>query len=182
MEETNNVLTKNWDTDRFTIKDFGESVITVHVCGYVNEKNEGDEEGNPPTNHWASFLANKKSGSVRLDKMPGYGSDGLRGKIEISSKPYESTKNDSMTLSFPAIVQTTVKDVTDMINRKGRDKYTFTEEMEGCRHWIWTLISDLEAEGIIDTGSGEATLKAVSSYWRFPSGSEPRAIKQGSFY
>lgn len=62
-----------------------------------------------------------------------------------------------------------------------RQKYIFTEEMEGCRFWIYTVISDLESGGIIDPGSATSAWEAVSYYWRFPEGCEVRAVKQGRF-
>lgn len=175
-------MNNNWDTDNLDPTDLAQQVITIHICGYVNEKNEGDEEGNPPTNHWAAFLQHSDAGSIGLDMMPGYGSDGLRGKIEISSKNCVSTNNAMKTLSFPVNVHTTVQTITDMINDKGRDRYTFTEEEEGCRYWIGTIVSDLEAAKIISTGSGETAWGALSCYWRYPDGSESRAVKQGKFY
>src|SRR6266536_4191332 len=175
-------MNNNWDTDKLNAAHLTHRVTAVVICGYTNEENAGDADGNPPTNHWAAFLPRSQGGSVRLDMMPGYGSDGLRGKIEIASKDYTSTQNAIKTLSFPVIAQATVKTITDKINEKGRDRYTFTEEEEGCRYWIGTLISDLEAASIIPTGSGKDALEELSCYWRYPSGSEPRAVKQGTFY
>ena len=175
-------MNNNWDTDNFDLAHLARQVIAIHICGYVNQENKGDEEGNPPTNHWAAFLQHSEGLSVRLDMMPGYGSDGLRGEIEISSKDYASTNSAIKVLSFPVNVHATVQTITDVINDKGRDRYTSTEEEEGCRYWIWNIVSDLEAAEIISTGSGEAAWGAVSCYWRYPSGSEPRAVKQGKFY
>lgn len=53
--------------------------------------------------------------------------------------------------------------------------------MEGCRFWVYTVISDLEVAGTIDAGSAEATSEALSYYWRYPDGSELREVKQGTF-
>ena len=174
-------MNDNWDTDNFDVKHFLHKVTAVHICGYKNTENAGDECGNPPTNHWALFLQRVDGGSVRLDMMPGYGSDGLRGKIEVLSKTYASTRNAIKTLTFPIISTQTVKSITDGFAQNGRDRYTFTEEEEGCRYWIFTIISDLENAGIIQPGSGQAAWQAVSYYWRYPSGSEPRAVRQGTF-
>ncbi|PLB54106.1 kinase-like protein [Aspergillus steynii IBT 23096] len=104
-------------------------------------------------------------GSVRLDMAPGYGSDGQRGKVEISSKPYVSMHNAIKTLTFHLKAPATVETIIDTINSKGRDKYKFTAEWEECRFWI-----------------GKATWDAVSFYWRSPNGYEPREVKQGTFY
>lgn len=174
-------MNSNYDTDNFNPIHLNSKVVTIHICGYKNELNEGDEDGNPPTNHWAVFLQLAAGGSVRLDMTPGYGSDGLRGKIEVASKNYKSTQNSIKTLSFQVQVHTTVDTIAQLITSKGRDKYKFTEEEEGCRYWVSTFISDLEAAGIIDAGSGQSALGAVSYYWRNPSGFEPRIVKRGTF-
>jgi hypothetical protein len=173
-------MNNNWDTDKFDPAHLTHQVIAIHLWGCINQNNEGDE-GNPPTNHWAALLE-CPDGSIGLDMMPGYGSDGLRGKIEISSKDCVSMDDAIKILSIPVNIHATVQSITDMINDKGRDRYTFTEEEEGCRYWIWNIVSDLEAAKIISTGSGETVWRAVSCYWRYPSGYEPRVVKQGKFY
>ena len=175
-------MNNNYDTDNFNTAELHSQIVDVHICGYLNEQNEGDEDGNPPTNHWAVFLQLSAGGSVRLDMAPGYGSDGLRGKIEIASKTYTYTNNAIKTLSFPVRVYTTVENITDLLSLNGRDKYMFTEEEEGCRFWVDTFISDLEGAGIIGTGSRQIALGGLSYYWRNPSGYESREVKQGTFY
>lgn len=105
---------------------------------------------------------------------PGYGSDGQRGKIEFSSKPYVSTRSAIKTLTFHLKAPATVQTIIDTINSKGRDRYKFTVE--------YTFISDLEASGLVSSGSGKAAWDAVSFYWRSPNGNEPREVKQGTFY
>jgi hypothetical protein len=156
-------------------------VSHVHICAYVNEKNEGDEDGNPPTNHWAIFLQVGKGASVRLDMAPGYGSDGLRGKIEVSSKKYVTTWNSIKTLTFETDGKTKVETVARLISENGLERYTFTEKMEGCRYWISIFVSKLEAAGILPSGSAEKVTEAVSSYWRSPTGSESRKVEKGTF-
>ncbi len=126
-------MDRNWDQDNFNDKDLRKFVVRVHVCAYANVNNEGDEDGNPPTNHWAMFLELPNQHSVRLDMAPGYGSDGLRGKIQVSSKRYQVTENAIWTLSFEVGQALSVRTVTDLISANKRQKYTFTEEMEGCR-------------------------------------------------
>ncbi|KAJ5114458.1 hypothetical protein NUU61_000217 [Penicillium alfredii] len=86
------------------------------------------------------------------------------------------------TLTFTVEAHTTVQTITDLINSKGRDRYKFTEEWEGCRFWIYTFVKDLESVGLIPGRSGNIAWEGVSYYWRTPSGSEPREVKQGVFY
>lgn len=175
-------MNSNYDCDYLDSTDLQSRVKKIHICAYINPENAGDQDGNPPTNHWAAFLEVSRGGSVRLDMAPGYGSDGQRGKIEISSKPYVSTQNAIKTLTFHLKAPATVQTIVDTINSKGRDRYKFTEEWEGCRFWMYTFISDLEASGLVSSGSGKATWDAVSLYWRSPNGHEPREVKQGTFY
>ena len=155
-------MDRNWDIDHFKNEDLHKQVVFIHLCAYINRSNTGDEDGNPPTNHWAAFLELQGKGSVRLDMAPGYGSDGLRGKLDMSSKPYQSTNNAIRSVSFEVAKGVTVQTIVDNINQNGRQKYTFTVEWEGCRFWVRTLISDLEAEGVVGEGSGDSTLAAVS--------------------
>ncbi|KAK4188089.1 hypothetical protein QBC35DRAFT_451684 [Podospora australis] len=93
------------------------------------------------------------SASVRVDMMPGYGSDGLRGKLEVSSKLYDCTRNSIKTLSFPATLGVNVKKVLDLISSQGRHKHQFTPEWEGCRHWNKIIIQDLQRVGYIQSGA-----------------------------
>ncbi|KID96047.1 hypothetical protein MAJ_07958, partial [Metarhizium majus ARSEF 297] len=173
-------MDRNWDKDKFKSEDLDRTVKHIHICAYINEHNEGDQ-GDPPTNHWATFLEISKTHSVRMDMAPGYGSDGQRGKIEISSKRYRYTDKAIHMLSFDPIGGTTVKNIVDLIQSNGRQKYNFTPEWEGCRYWVYTIISDLEEAGILEPGSGMTAWSAVSYYFANPSGYEPREVRQGTF-
>jgi len=175
-------MNNNFDTDDFDIGWLRFPVSHIHICGYTNLRNEGDEDGNPPTNHWALFLQVSEDASIRLDMTPGYGSDGQRGKIQILYKEYTYTNNAIKSESFQVRSGVVAQHITDLITLNGRDKYTFTEEQEGCRFWIFTVISDLEARGFIATGCSQNTWTAVSHYWRYPSGRELREVKRGTFY
>ncbi|OAA36692.1 hypothetical protein ISF_09945 [Cordyceps fumosorosea ARSEF 2679] len=114
-------MDRNWDQDHFNTRDLDKVVVRIHVCAYVNESNAGDEEGNPPTNHWAIFLELADQNSVRLDMAPGYGSDGLRGKIEVASKRYQMTVNAIHSLSFDVTPGVTVRTITDIISSHKRE-------------------------------------------------------------
>ncbi|KAI3061994.1 hypothetical protein CBS147339_9964 [Penicillium roqueforti] len=175
-------MNDNFDADYLNPKDLQAQVSHIHISGYINPNNEGDEDGNPPTNHWAAFLQFGDTGSVRIDMAPGYGDDGLRGKIDISSKSYTSTNNAIKTLTFTVEAYATVQTITELSILNGHDRYMFTEEWEGCRFWIYTFIEDLESAGLISEGSGQTAWETVSLYWQNPSGSEPRQILQGEFY
>lgn len=171
----------NYDTDGFNASTIDDQIVAIHICGYVNKENEGDEDGNSPTNHWAAFLVHGQHQSTLLDMAPGYGPDGLRGKIELSSKGYASTQNAIKVLRYPVNMNATVSSLVTLINSKGRDKYDYSPEWEGCRYWIYIFISDLEDSKIVPPGSAQQTWNAVTYYWRYPSGQDFREVKQGSF-
>ncbi len=171
----------NWEPDGFKESDLDKQVLFIHICAYLNENNLGDEVGNPPTNHWAIFLENPALKSVRLDMSPGYGTEGRRGKIYISSKEYEHTDKSIHTLTFEVASGVTVGNIVDWINYFQRQKYTFTEEWEGCRYWVYTVLGDLEAEGIIGEGSSSLAWESLSLYHIYPSGAEQREVRKGRF-
>ncbi|RTE68365.1 hypothetical protein BHE90_017257 [Fusarium euwallaceae] len=173
-------MDRNWDQDNFNEGDLGRTVKQIHICAYVNENNEGDGE-DPPTNHWATFLEISPTHSVRMDMAPGYGSDGLRGKIEISSKRYRFTNKAIHGLSFNVIGKPKVGDIINLINSNGLQKYTFTPEWEGCRFWVYTLILHLEQQGIVEPESASRAWGAVSYYYINPSGYDVREVRQGTF-
>lgn len=180
MENSLSVMDGNWDANRFNSAVLSETVFMVHICGYENQDNAGNEMGNPSINHWAVFLQHDDMASVRLDMIPGFGSDCLRGKLYVSSRSYASTYKAFKTVSFPTVGAPTVQAIINLIGEKGRSKYDFTEDCEGCRYWTFTIISDLEGEGFLPAGSRQVALEALSQF-QTGSGSEPRTIAQGTF-
>jgi len=123
-----------------------------------------------------------KAQFVRIDMMPGYGDDGQRGKIRISSKSYISSINAIKEVSFSVIGIVTLQSILEFLASKGREKYQFTEEGEGCRFWVSVIAGDLESAGIIEAGSGQIVLDAVSMYHRYPKGTEAREVRAGTFH
>lgn len=107
--------------------------------------------------------------------MPGFGSDGLRGKSEISSMPL-STRSSIKTLSFPTAFGVTVKMVVDLIASSGRQNYQFTPEWEGRRYWNKVLIEDLQAAGYIQRGSATEAEDTLAYYWVSLTGKGKRTI------
>lgn len=97
------------DIDSFNPLDYNMNATSIHICAYVNESNVGDEDGNPPTNHWAAFLELKDNRSICIDMGPGYGSDGLRGKIALASRDCNHTQNAIKSLTFMVLGSVTVQ-------------------------------------------------------------------------
>lgn len=174
-------FTENWDLDDFTPDNLTASVELIHLCALRNELNEGDEAGEPPTNHWTTCLQITKSSSVMLDMAPGYGSDGLRGKIAATSLGEPYTDETLKAFSFKPVKAITVGDVFRLIMDKGRDRFNFSPEWEGCRFWMGVVIEDLEDAAIVQAGSAVMAKEALLKYWRNPEGSEFRVLREGTF-
>ncbi|KAK7955654.1 uncharacterized protein PG986_004876 [Apiospora aurea] len=76
-------LDGNWDLE--ASGDALRGVVEeVHICALRNEFNEGEDD-QPPTNHWVVCLQTSPKSSIMLDMAPGYGEDGLRGKILVTA-------------------------------------------------------------------------------------------------
>jgi hypothetical protein len=84
-------------------------------------------------------------------------------------------------MSFPIAGGTTVAAIFDVIVARGHQKYEFTEDLEGCRFWLYTFVNDLEEMGLIPKGSAAAAWGVMSYYWRYPQGQDVRAIQRGTF-
>jgi len=37
-------MNNNWDTDKFDLAHLAHQVIAIHLCGCINQKNEGDKK------------------------------------------------------------------------------------------------------------------------------------------
>ncbi|KAM0333377.1 hypothetical protein ACHAQA_002038 [Verticillium albo-atrum] len=172
----------NWDPDGLELEHVGTAVQQIHLCALRNNLNEGDEAGEPPTNHWTLCLQLSPGSSVMLDMAPGYGSDGLRGKIEISSLGEHPYTDETLRLfSFDPARNIKVADVVRLIDDRGRDAFNFSPEWEGCRHWLSIIVADLEDVGYVPKGSSATATTALLQYWRNPEGSEPRVMRDGMF-
>lgn len=81
---------------------------------------------------WRCCLEMPQKMSVMLDMAPGYGSDGLRGKIEMTSLNEPYTDETLHAFTYKPVRPMLVKD----INFKDRDAFNFSPEWEGCRFWM----------------------------------------------
>ena len=172
----------NWDLDNLKSDDLDATIQAIHLCALRNDHNEGDEAGEPPTNHWVMCLQHSPTSCVMLDMVPGYGSDGLRGKIETASihdKPY--TDETLHAFSYKPSREVTIADVIQIINDKKRDQFNFSPEWEGCRFWLSVIMQEFEDANVVDKGSAKTALEALLQYWINPEGSEPRVMREGSF-
>lgn len=174
-------FTNNWDFDTFSVDNLTSRVDMVHLCALRNELNEGDEAGEPPTNHWTMCLEITKQSCVMLDMVPGYGSNGLRGKIEVCSLGEPYTDETLHAFSFKPVESITAGDIMRLMDENGRDAFNFSPEWEGCRFWLSVVMRDLESAGFVGEGVAAMAKAALLKYWRNPEGCEPRAMRQGTF-
>ncbi|KAG6122847.1 hypothetical protein E4U13_001118 [Claviceps humidiphila] len=175
-------MDQNWYQAEFEHEDLKETVQTIHVCVHKNEENQGVGRS-PPVNHWVVFLEISASHSVRMDMAIDYlaEDDYLRGQIDISTKKYKFTRNAIHRLSFPTKGSPKIEDIINLINSNGLHRYRFASGNEGCRFWVYTLISYLEKEGVVQSGSVGRTWADACYYYVDPSGRDARDIRKGTF-
>ncbi|KAL1872359.1 hypothetical protein Daus18300_004329 [Diaporthe australafricana] len=177
MEE----LDGNWETDNFDPSTMSAPVEDIHLCALRNDLNEGDELGSPPTNHWVVCLQTSYDSSVMLDMVPGYGSDGLRGKIELAALNHRYTDETLRLFSFKPTETLTIGQLLAHISERRRQRFTFHPSWEGCRFWISVLMADWEELQLIAPGSAKLATEALTKYWINPEGSQPREMREGTF-
>lgn len=175
---------EEWNDSKFDDSDLEAEVSTVIITAYGNENNDKTSASQPPTNMWAIFLQTGDSESVMLYNRPEIGSNDKKGYLTISSRDYVGTYNSVKTVTFPTTGEPTVKNIVDLIISRRRDKFYFNEHWEGCRHWVSTVLNDLEEEGMLGAGTQETALNALWEYWRHPpgTGSNARELNEGTFY
>lgn len=99
----------------------------------------------------------------------------------MQPRKYTGTYNSIKTLTFDTVEQPKVQKIFDLILDRGRDRFKFAGNKEGCRHWVYTMISDMEAAGLIRPESSPAAWDILSKYWRIESGSDERPVEGGTF-
>ncbi|KAK8134979.1 hypothetical protein PG984_006991 [Apiospora sp. TS-2023a] len=176
----------NWDLE-VSDGDLKKAVVQkIRLCALRNDENEGEDD-QPPTNHWVVCLETSPDSCIMLDMAPGYGEDGLRGKGRATAiKGRSYTKETLRNFAYDLLPRDHLKTITaaeimNIIQAKGRHKYTFSPEGEGCRYWISVVVGDLESEGVLGAGVSKDALAKLSLYWRNPDGNEPREMRKGAF-
>ncbi|KAG6100396.1 hypothetical protein E4U30_004711 [Claviceps sp. LM220 group G6] len=174
-------MDSNWKPIGFKQEDLKKTVTHIHACAYRDDRDDTGNQYGVPANHWMLSLEITSQRSVRIDMSPlGFGQDSLQGQVQVSSKMYKYTDKSIHTLSFPTKEKTIVKDIIDLINKNGLQIYTFSPEFKGCRYWVYKVVSHLEEEGIIDSGSADQTWRAIP-YFYMLSGRIESELKKGTF-
>ena len=137
---------------------------------------------NNPTSPCSALPPADDHGLMKVDMIPGDGEDGLLGFIVLESKKYNMTNKRIKLLTLIPACVLLVKDVFSLLMEKGHDRYTFTKEEEGCRFWICTFVKDLEEAEKVPKSSAVDSVRTLSFYWHYPSGSTPRIMEAGTFF
>lgn len=172
---------ENFYTKSLKAVDMEQPIVRFNLCAYAANQPTEAPTHRSPTNHWVCFLELATDGSVKVDMTPGGGNDWLGGIIMLESKPDKKTSSNIKTMAFESLQSPTVATIMSLITKNNRDKYTFTRDGEGCRFWIYTLISDLEKAGLVAEGSAVEASNTLSYYWSSSIESQPRPIDEGVF-
>ncbi|KZO90239.1 hypothetical protein CALVIDRAFT_410407 [Calocera viscosa TUFC12733] len=108
----------------------------------------------PPTNdvnHWRLFFCDASSTSVIFDMTPGQ--NGTDGVVLINKVAYRISNNIVAQVTLTPNGLRSAAEYLQLIVDKGRDRYRFTADGEGCRAWIRTIVDDMEKSGKISGGS-----------------------------
>lgn len=116
-----------------------------------------------------------------LDMVPGHGSDGLGGKIELAALNQRYTVETLRVFSFKPTEIVTLGQLLAHISEEGRQKFTFYPSWEGCRFWIFVLMVEWEELRLIAPGSAKLAKEALTKYWINPEGSQPREMREETF-
>lgn len=171
----------NFDLDNFDATAAQADLQAIHLCCLRNELNEGDEAGQPPTNHWVLCLQTSETSSLMFDMAPGYGSDGLRGKIGVLPLDEKYTDETLHVFTDQPLRTVNIQEFMQLVCENGRDAFDFSPEWEGCRFWLMVVMRDLEEAGWLEKGSADQAREVLELYWRNPEGSEPRVMREGTF-
>ncbi|KAI0907483.1 hypothetical protein F4823DRAFT_602870 [Ustulina deusta] len=171
----------NWNQESLELADLSEQIIAIHLIAYPSPSRKDDDEPFELSNHWCFFLEFEHNKSLRLDMVPGDGSDGLRGKVRLTSKTHACTTNDICKVSFEVNGKLSLEDIIEIVQRGGRQRYQFAPGWEGCRFWNFIFIQDLEGHRIVPTGAANQAWDAMAWFYHSARGAERRDMKLGTF-
>ncbi|KIY45242.1 hypothetical protein FISHEDRAFT_49598 [Fistulina hepatica ATCC 64428] len=174
----------HWDVEGFRMSDLTCTVIRIHFCAAINEDNE-TEGKRPPTNHWMIFLQTGVHSSVRISVTSGESSR-YPSLIELTSKSYDRSENTNITISADAAPGFTVESILTFLIEKGRDRYRFTDDYEGCRFWAMVVACDFVKACCVEPDFARRIADAIRYYYPDPRGQNkepiPRQLQAGVFF
>ena len=125
-----------------------------------------DAEGSPArpkTNHWVLYLAISQTESLRLDPSPGADNNMT---LIVSRKNYLYSNNAVKTIQLDAVANLTVGNVIEYLQSSNYLQYQFSTGGQGCRYWIYSVISLLQSVAyIVGDSQVEDATAALQLVW-----------------
>ncbi|KAI0430902.1 hypothetical protein F5Y09DRAFT_341225 [Xylaria sp. FL1042] len=171
----------NWDTNKLRGSDLTRAIVALHLVAYYSQTMEEGYVPFQPTNHWCLFLEFGNGKSVRLEVVPGSGSDGLRAQVRLTSRAHPCTSNYAHKVTYDLNSGVCLEDLVQICQTKGRQRYEFAEGWEGCRYWNYVFIKDLESSSILPRGATDQARDAMSYFYHSVYGVQRRSMKKGTF-
>ncbi|KAI1271193.1 hypothetical protein F5Y07DRAFT_405865 [Xylaria sp. FL0933] len=171
----------NWDTNKLSQSNLSRKIVAIHLVAYYSQTMEEGYVPFQPPNHWCLFVQFANDKSVRLEVVPGYGSDGLRAKVRLTSRTHPCTSNYAHKVTYELNSTVCLEDIVEVCQAKGRQKYEFAEGWEGCRYRNYVFIQDLESCSILPEGAASMARAAMSSFYHSVYGVQRRSMKKGTF-
>ncbi|KAF3390890.1 hypothetical protein DPV78_011000 [Talaromyces pinophilus] len=89
------------------------------------------------------------------------GATDTMGTYTITRCAYESSDNSVRNIDITPVQGLTVRHITHLITRNGRDRYMLAPSGVGCRYWVATVIHDVASVGYISPTSSITANSAV---------------------
>lgn len=135
--------------------------------------------------HWTFLIGLGGPKHVVID-MPPAGVDGRMGVLILRSLDTTEHLND-ITDTFesspgPQLHGGTIQRILDLLLENGRNRYCYTDNGSGCRHWCEEVLSDLEKAEIVGTGSFVQFNNLMEQRHSEHPGRYPLPTRQDAFY
>ncbi|KAI0966161.1 hypothetical protein F4678DRAFT_466735 [Xylaria arbuscula] len=174
-------MDRNWDTRKLNESDLSKAIIAIHLIAYPSPSMVDNYEPWHSTNHWCLFLEFINGKSVRLEVTPGYGDDGLRAKIRLISKDHPCTSNHVCKVTYSLDYTVCLDDLIEIVQENGTQRYQFAPGWEGCRHWNYVFIQDLESYSVLPRGAATRAWEALCYFYHTVYDAEVRPVGIGTF-
>lgn len=134
--------------------------------------------GNADVLHWCIYFQSE-SRSVRIDMS--VGADGITGILIISNNETLVSDRERKTIYFPIPTEgTKVGSFLDVIFGNGYERYKFTEQGFGCRHWVKIVLRAFIDADLAQGDNFDLVTSAMQKVW--PNGTNALMIEEGTFF
>lgn len=126
--------------------------------------------------HWRLYFKAEPD-SVCVDMSVGVDSGVLIVSLHDYTESNSAVKTIDVTMRASG---TKVSAFLDVITGSGYERYNFTNDGQGCRHWVKTVVRAFSSKGLIDSGNLGEIEAAMGKVW--PGGAEAPAMAEGTFF